>query len=110
MVTVSIVFLTEKGGLGWPSREDITGGSHLLGREKERRRGKCEKALDTIASHGLDDFLDSYRSWPTTRRIRALDVTHNQHNVQNQVRGQFVVAGCLTRKLTTNVNTFHFLV
>jgi len=58
------VFLTEKGGLGWPSREDVTVGSHLFSREKERRRGKCEKALETIASHGMDDFLDSYRLPP----------------------------------------------
>ena len=56
--------------------------------EKEQQRGKCEKAFDAIASHGMDDFLDSYRGWLTTvRRIRALDMTHNQHNVSQSLPG-----------------------
>jgi hypothetical protein len=81
---VGNVFRNEKGGVGWPSREDITVGSHLFGLEREQRRGKREKAFDTIASHGMDDFLDSYRGGPTTvRRIRA----HIQHNVSQSLPG-----------------------
>jgi hypothetical protein len=92
MVMVSRYFQLRKEGLvGQVEKMSHREVTCSVGRRNDAVES-ARKCLIPIASHSMDDFIDSYRGWPaTTGRIRALDVIHNQHNVQVRCLGNLSV-------------------